>query len=99
MTEFNNYAVGRVVRRIRKSKRLSQEVFSGFAQLARSHLTMIENGSKQAKFVILHLRFFTYYYAGNSLSDEAQGAHQLQQPSQIEAPPSPDPSKHLGYIA
>ena len=50
MTEFNNYAVGRVVRRIRKSKRLSQEVFSGFAQLARSHLAMIENGSKQANF-------------------------------------------------
>lgn len=50
MTEFNNYAVGRVVRRIRKSKKLSQEVFSGFAQLARSHLAMIENGSKQANF-------------------------------------------------
>lgn len=50
MTEFNNYAVGRVVRRIRKSKRLSQEVFSGFAQLARSHLAMIESGSKQANF-------------------------------------------------
>lgn len=50
MIEFNNYAVGRVVRRIRKSKRLSQEVFSGFAQLARSHLAMIENGSKQANF-------------------------------------------------
>ena len=50
MTEFNNYAVGRVVRRIRKSKRLSQEVFSGFAQLARSHLAMIEYGSKQANF-------------------------------------------------
>ena len=46
MIEFNNYAVGRVVRRIRKSKRLSQEVFSGFAQLARSHLAMIESGSK-----------------------------------------------------
>lgn len=50
MIEFNNYAVGRVVRRIRKSKRLSQEVFSGFAQLARSHLAMIESGSKQANF-------------------------------------------------
>ena len=50
MTEFNNYAVGRVVRRIRKSKKLSQEVFSGFAQLARSHLAMIESGSKQANF-------------------------------------------------
>lgn len=50
MTEFNNYAVGRVVRRIRKSKKLFQEVFSGFAQLARSHLAMIESGSKQANF-------------------------------------------------
>ena len=50
MIEFNNYAVGRVVRKIRKKQKLSQEVFSGFAQLARSHLAMIENGSKQANF-------------------------------------------------
>lgn len=50
MIEFNNAAIGRVVRQLRKQKRLSQEVLSGFAGLARSHLAMIENGSKQANF-------------------------------------------------
>ncbi len=53
MIEYNRYAVGKVVRRIRKEKKLSQEVVSGLAGLARSHLTMIENGSKQANFETL----------------------------------------------
>ena len=50
MIEYNRYAVGRVVRRVRKEKQLSQEIASGLAGLARSHLAMIENGSKQANF-------------------------------------------------
>lgn len=50
MIEFNRLAAGRVVRRLRKERKLSQEVFSGLAGLARSHLTMIESGSKQANF-------------------------------------------------
>ena len=50
MIEFNTYATGKVVRKLRKEKKLSQEVFSGFANLARSHLAMIENGDKQANF-------------------------------------------------
>lgn len=50
MIEFENSAVGRVVRQLRKSRGLSQEVFSGLAGIARSHLAMIESGSKQANF-------------------------------------------------
>lgn len=50
MIDFNRLATGSVVRRIRKEKKLSQEVFSGFAGLARSHLAMIESGDKQANF-------------------------------------------------
>ena len=50
MIEYNRYAVGRVVRRVRKEKQLSQEIASGLAGLARSHLAMIENGNKQANF-------------------------------------------------
>lgn len=50
MIEFDKFAVGKVVRNLRKSNHLSQEVFSGFAGLARSHLAMIENGDKQANF-------------------------------------------------
>ena len=50
MIEFENSAVGRVVRRLRKEKGLSQEVFSGLAGIARSHLAMIENGTKKPNF-------------------------------------------------
>ena len=50
MIEFNRYAVGAVIRTQRNKKKLSQEVLSGFACIARSHLAMIESGSKQANF-------------------------------------------------
>lgn len=46
--QFDSAAVGRVIRRIRRRRGLSQEVVSGLAGIARTHLTMIENGSKQA---------------------------------------------------
>ncbi len=50
MTEFDPYAAGRVIRRLRKEKKISQEVFSGLAGIARSHLAMIETGTKQPNF-------------------------------------------------
>ena len=50
MMEFNKKAAGKVIRRLRLERRLSQEVFSGFAGLARSHLAMIESGDKQPNF-------------------------------------------------
>ena len=50
MVEFDRYAVGKVIRRLRLNKGLSQEVFSGLAGLARSHLAMIESGEKKANF-------------------------------------------------
>lgn len=45
--KFDNRAIGEAVRKLRKRKNLSQEVFSGLACIARSHLAMIENGAKQ----------------------------------------------------
>ena len=48
MIEYDVLAVGRVIRKIRNAKGLSQEVFSGLAGMARSHLAMIEAGSKKA---------------------------------------------------
>lgn len=48
--EFDNAAVGRTIRALRKEKQLSQDVLSGLAGIARTHLTMIESGSKQANF-------------------------------------------------
>lgn len=45
--QFKKEAVGQVVRGIRRERHLSQEVLSGLAGIARTHLTMIENGTKQ----------------------------------------------------
>lgn len=50
MIEFNNKIVGKTIQRLRKDIGLSQEVFSGFAGIARSHLAMIETGEKQPNF-------------------------------------------------
>ena len=46
-------SVGNVIKKLRKEKNLSQEVLSGFATIARSHLAMIESGTKQANFETL----------------------------------------------
>lgn len=50
MIEFKREAIGKVIRRIRRERKLSQEVISGFAGIARSHLAMIETGTKQPNF-------------------------------------------------
>lgn len=50
MAELDHKAVGRVIFKLRKERNLSQEVFSGFAGLARSHLAMIGTGDKQPNF-------------------------------------------------
>lgn len=53
MIDFDNMAVARTVYKLRQEKGLSQEVFSGLAGLARSHISMIESGSKQPNFETL----------------------------------------------
>lgn len=53
MIDFDNMAVARAVYKLRQEKGLSQEVFSGLAGLARSHIAMIESGSKQPNFETL----------------------------------------------
>ena len=50
MIEFDEYAAGQVIRRLRKERNLTQEIFSGLTGIARTHLTMIENGTKQPNF-------------------------------------------------
>lgn len=45
---YDQIAAGRVIRKMRTQKHMTQELLSGFAGIARSHLSMIENGSKQA---------------------------------------------------
>ena len=51
--QFDNFAVGKAIRDLRKEKGISQDVLSGFAGIALTHLTMIENGTKQANFETL----------------------------------------------
>ena len=51
--QFDNFAVGKAIRDLRKEKGISQDVLSGFAGIAHTHLTMIENGTKQANFETL----------------------------------------------
>lgn len=50
MISFDNMAVARTIYKLRQERGLSQEVFSGLAGMARSHIAMIENGSKQPNF-------------------------------------------------
>lgn len=50
MIDFERRAVGEVIRQLRVERRLSQEVLSGLAGIARSHLAMIESGAKQPNF-------------------------------------------------
>lgn len=50
MIGFDNMAVARTIYKLRQERGLSQEVFSGLAGMARSHIAMIENGSKQPNF-------------------------------------------------
>lgn len=42
--EFNGKAVAAVISRLRRERRQSQEVLSGLAAMARSHLSMVETG-------------------------------------------------------
>ncbi len=44
---FDSRKIGQIIRALRKRRGLSQEVLSGLAGIARTHLTMIENGTKQ----------------------------------------------------
>ena len=45
---YHPHLTGEVIRLQRKKRGMSQEVLSGLAGIARSHLAMIENGSKNA---------------------------------------------------
>lgn len=42
--QFSEKAVASALRRLRRERGLSQEVLSGLAGMARTHLTMMENG-------------------------------------------------------
>lgn len=45
---YNRRIAGHVIGQLRTSRGMSQEALSGLAGIARTHLTMIENGNKSA---------------------------------------------------
>ncbi len=45
---YDAVTIGNAIRRLRRERSLSQEVLSGLACIARSHLAMIETGAKAA---------------------------------------------------
>lgn len=45
---FDYLVLGQAIRTLRKKKGISQDVLSGLAGIARTHLTMIENGTIRA---------------------------------------------------
>ncbi len=51
--EIDRKIIGQTIKDLRKAKGFSQELLSGLAGIARTHLTMIENGTKQANFETL----------------------------------------------
>lgn len=51
--DYNHHIAGTVIRQLRNERGMSQELLSGLAGIARSHLSMIEAGSKQPNFETL----------------------------------------------
>ena len=48
--QYQQNAVGETIRRLRMERNMPQELLSGLAGIARTHLSMIETGRKQASF-------------------------------------------------
>ena len=47
---YNSQIAGQIIGKLRTDRGLSQEALSGLAGITRTHLTMIESGTKQANF-------------------------------------------------
>jgi transcriptional regulator with XRE-family HTH domain len=59
--KLNKQMVGNIIQHHRNQKGLSQEVISGFAGIAMTHLTMIENGTLIEKVIPLSSLLFMIY--------------------------------------
>ena len=46
--DYDNRITGKIIKELRHRKGLTQDVLSGLAGIARSHLAMIESGEKNA---------------------------------------------------
>ena len=73
--QFDNKLVGSTIRRLRKEKGMTQEFLSSFAGIARSHLAMIETGSKQPNFETIWRIAQALNISVTSLVSEIEQAH------------------------
>lgn len=48
--QFHNEIIGKIIKEKRIQKGMTQDLLSGFAGIARTHLTMIESGTKHPNF-------------------------------------------------
>ena len=46
--QYNHFITGRIIRKLRKQRGITQEVLSGLAAVSRSHLAEIETGRTSA---------------------------------------------------
>lgn len=46
--QYNHFITGRIIRKLREQRGLTQEVLSGLAAISRSHLAEIESGHTNA---------------------------------------------------
>ncbi len=46
--QYNHFITGRIIRKLRKQRGITQEVLSGLAAISRSHLAEIETGRTSA---------------------------------------------------
>ena len=75
MVELNTDKIGVVVKRLRQEAGLSQEVCSGLAGIARSHLAMIENSSKVPNFETLWKLSFAFNMRPHELVNLIEEEH------------------------
>lgn len=55
--------VGQVIAKFRVSKKMTQEVLSGFADIARGHLAMIERGERKPTLETLYRISLAFRYS------------------------------------
>lgn len=79
MIELDKNTIGKVISQLRKEKGLSQEVCSGLAGIARSHLAMIENSSKLPNFETLWKLSFALDLALNELIKLIEKEHKFDE--------------------
>ena len=78
MIELNKNIIGTVIKHLRTERGQSQEVCSGLAGIARSHLAMIENSTKIPNFETLWKLSFAFELQPHELIKIIEENHKNQ---------------------